>query len=206
MSAQVFPSFTAVPGANIKITRDVQWDTIVQEAISGKETRVARRQNPRRSFALTYNFLRSSTTWTELQTIEGFFNGRQGMYDSFLWNDPEDRSSSAYTIGFGDSTTTSFQMYRNWGGFIEPVTAPNAVSRLTVGSTIITSTQYSFTTWGSTLPGVVTLSTFAPPTGQALALDYTYYWPVRFTDDNMSFDRIVNLIWDGKKVAFTSIL
>lgn len=209
MSTQVFPSLSAIPGLNIKITRNVTWDTIVQEAVSGKETRVARRQYPRRQFTLTYNFLRSSTTWLELQTLEGFFNGRQGMFDSFLWSDPEDNGSSNYTFAQGDSTTINFQLQRNWGSFVEPVYAPNQITRLLVAGSSVSSTQFTFTQWGTTSalgPGVVSFSTIIPGNGQAIAADFTYYWPVRFTMDNMDFDRIVTLIWEGKKVEFLSII
>jgi hypothetical protein len=69
--------------------------------------------------------------------------------------------------------------------------------------------MYTFTTWTSTSalgPGVLTFSSGAPTAGQPIAADFTYYWPVRFTDDNMSFDKVVNLIWENKKLGFKSIL
>ena len=83
MSTAVFPTSTQIPGVDIKITKRVEWDTIVQEAVSGLETRVARRVYPRREWDLQFNFLRSSSANLEFQNLESFFDQRQGMFDSF---------------------------------------------------------------------------------------------------------------------------
>lgn len=213
MSTQVFPSTAQCPGLDITITRTVEWNTTVQEAVSGKETRVAKRQFPRREFGLKFNFLRSSTLAVgkpsnlELQTFEGFFNNRLGMEDSFLWTDPEDNSILGQTIGTGDSTGVSFQLYRALGGFVEPIYAPNVLTNVYVGSSVVGSSAYSFTGWGSTVPGVLTFSTTSiPPSGQNVAVDMTFYLPVRFTDDKMTFERFVTFIYDDKKVGFKTII
>lgn len=206
MSNAVFPSTSVLPGFWIEITRTAAWDTIVQQAVSGKETRVNRRQYPRRTWDIKFNFLRSSTTYLELQALEGFFDQRQGMFDSFLWTDPEDFSSSGAALGNGDSTNKNFQLLRSYGGWLDQITAPNTVTRFQVDSTILTSTMYAVGAWGSTAPGIVQVSTFAPPAGQAITADFTFYWPVRFTIDDMSFDRMVSMIWEAKKVSFISIL
>jgi uncharacterized protein (TIGR02217 family) len=211
VSTQIFPSTSQCPGIDISISRTVEWDTIVQEAVSGKEVRIARRQYPRREFQLKFNFLRSSTlagfnpTVNELATFEGFFNSRQGMFDSFLWKDPDDNSVTNQFIGTGDGVTASFITFRTYGGFAEPVYAPTAFSNVTVGSTSLTSTQYSVASWGSTSPGLFTFST-APPAGQNVTASFTYNWPVHFLDDKMTFDRFVNLIYEGKKVSFKTII
>lgn len=203
MSTSVFPS--TLKGFDIHITRTAEWATIVQQAMSGKEVRVAKRIYPKRTWALQFNFLRSSTTYLEFQTLEAFFNNRQGMYDSFLFDDQDDDLVTSQSIGIGDSTTAAFQLVRSFGGYAENIYAPNTITSITVGSTIITSTQYSLSVWGSTVPGVVTFTSI-PPSGQSIVVNMSYYWPVRFTEDNMSFDKIVSLIWEAKKVTFTSIL
>lgn len=213
MSTQIFPSTAQCPGIDITISRKVEWDTLVQVAVSGKETRVTTRIYPRREFGLKFNFLRSSTlagfqpAVNELATFEGFFNSRQGMFDSFLWTDPDDNGSSLQGIGSGDSTATQFQLARSFGGYVEPVYAPNAVTNVYVGSSIVSTANYSVSQWGTTSPGVVTFSTTAiPPNGQSVQVDMTYYVPVRFTDDNMTFERFVNLIYENKSVSFISII
>lgn len=139
MSTQIFPSTAQCPGIDISINRQVDWgDVIVQESVSGQEVRVARRIFPRRTFELKFNFLRSSTlavgqpSVLELQAFEGFFNNRQGMFDSFLWSDPDDSvTSSSQLIGVGDGMTQNFQLQRGLGGFFEPVLAPILTSSTT---------------------------------------------------------------------------
>lgn len=212
MSTQVFPSTVQCPGIDISISRKVEWDSIVQEAVSGKETRLARRIYPRREFELKFNFLRSSTTAgfapavNELATFEGFFNNRFGMFDSFLWQDPDDNTVVGQGLGNGYGGS-AFQLLRAFGGFVEPVYAPNVINNVYVGSTApVSSTTYTVSVWGSSAPGIVTFSTYAPSTSQAVSVDFTYYIPVRFNDDNMTFDRFVNLIYENKKVGFKSII
>lgn len=130
MSNSLFPTSTQLPGTDIKIVRTPIWDTIVQQAVSGKETRIARRIYPRRTYELQFNFLRSSTlapfnpVSNELATLEGFFNNRQGMYDSFLFTDPENYTTVNQSLGTGNGTNTQFQLVTTFGGFVEPVYAP----------------------------------------------------------------------------------
>ncbi len=212
MSTQIFPSTSQCPGLDISISRVVQWDTILQEAVSGKETRVGRRIYPRREYGLVFNFLRSSTlagfspAVNELAAFEGFFNSRQGMFDSFLWTDPDDNSISSQGLGTGDSTAISFQLVRAFGGYAEPVYAPSTFASVSIDSTVMSSTTYTFTQWGSTTPGILTFSTAIPPAGQPITASFTYYQPVRFTDDNMTFNRFVNLIYENKKIGFKTII
>jgi uncharacterized protein (TIGR02217 family) len=214
MGTSVFPSSTALPGIDIKITRTTQWSTIVQEAVSGKETRVARRQFPRRVYALQFNFLRTASAYLEFQALEAFFNNRQGMYDSFLWSDPDDYTVTGQSLGQGDGVTTQFALIRVEGNgsgnlFAEPTYAPNHVATVYLGGVALTSTQWSVSLWGTTVsqgPGVITFSSAAPSAGQNITADFTYYWPVRFTNDDMNFEKLVNLIWEAKKVTFTSII
>jgi len=214
MSTQVFPTSTQIPGVDITISRKVEWDTVVQTAISGKETRIARRQFPIRTFGLKFNFLRSSTSAVgqpavlELQTLEGFFNSRQGMYDSFQWTDPDDHSVTGQGIGTGDSTLASFALVRSFGSFVEPVYAPNVVSNVYLNGVSQASSLYTVYYWGSTQPigpGYVNFVT-PPSNGVAVTADFTYYWPVRFTMDDMTFERFVNLIYENKKVEFKTII
>jgi uncharacterized protein (TIGR02217 family) len=202
MSTAVFPTLV---GLSFDVIRTPQWSTIIQEAASGKETRVAKRSFPRRTWELTYDLLRSDSVNLELQTLEGFFNLRQGAFDSFLFNDPDDNTVTGQAFGTGNGVATAFQLARTWGGFSEEVTAPHTVSTVYVGGVAQSGGAWSVTNWTapSTSGGVVTF--VAAPTG-ALTADMTYYWPVRFVDDTMTFSKFMNAMWAGKKVSFVSIV
>ncbi len=138
MSTQIFPS---LPGLGWSVKRTPQWKTRVQESISGKETRIADWSFPRWQWELTFEFLRQAganqqaqsfagQTYSEFQLLAGFFNARQGMFDSFLYQDADDNAVTGQQFGTGDGTTTVFQLARAFGGFVEPILAPNSIANL----------------------------------------------------------------------------
>lgn len=204
MSVQIFPS--TLPGIDIIEHRAPAWGTLIQESVSGKETRVARRLNPRRTWEIQFNFARTSTGFPEMQQLEAFFNARSGSFDSFLFTASDDSSVTGQTIGAGDSTARSFQLVRSFGGYSEPIYAPNTVSAVYVAAVVQSSTTYTVGAWESTSPGVVTFSTFAPAAAAAITADFSYYFPVRFTNDTLQIDRLVSKIWEIKKVSFMQII
>jgi hypothetical protein len=82
---------------------------------------------PRWEWEVTYDVLRSDSN-AEFQTLVGFFNARQGSFDSFLYSDTYDNSVTTQNIGGGTGTATAFQLVRTFGGFSEPILAPNNVT------------------------------------------------------------------------------
>jgi hypothetical protein len=145
MSSQVFPTLAGI-GWSVK--RLSSWKTRVQEAISGKETRLADWSSPRWSYELVFDFLRQANanqqsasfagqTYNEFAQLAGFFNARQGMFDSFLFTDPDDNTVASQPLGAGDGATLAFQLVRAFGGFAEPVLAPNAVTAVKLAGVAI---------------------------------------------------------------------
>jgi len=200
MSISVLPSLI---GLGFDVVRTPQWDTVVQQALNGKETRLARQTYPRWKWELTYNLLRSNPFYGELQQLAGFFNERQGKYDTFLYQDADDNSITGQSIGTGDGTTTSFQLIRTFGGFIEPMLAPNVVSAVYINSVVQTS-GVSINYWGSTSPGMITFTT-APASGTAITANFSYYFPVRMDTDNVSFNMFLSQYYKAKKFSFISV-
>jgi len=199
-------AFPSLPGITWPVIRSPIWQTRGQQSVSGKKINIADWSFPMWRWELTYNFLRGYTTAlfdAEIATMEGFFNTIQGSFDSFLYRDANDNTAVGSTIGTGDSTNKAFQLKRPLGGYVEPITAPTSISNVYVGSTIISSTQWSLSYWASTAPGIVTFSTFAPTTGQAVTADFQYSWPVSFDDDTISFEEFVKKIWNLKKISMT---
>src|SRR5581483_4754796 len=128
MSNSVFPGLA---GLGWTVKRSPLWKTRVQESISGKEVRIADWSFPRWQWQLSYDFLRGDPVNVEFQALAGFFNQRLGMFDSFLYQDADDNNISAQLLGTGDGATTSFQLVRTLGGFVEPILAPNTNSGVT---------------------------------------------------------------------------
>jgi uncharacterized protein (TIGR02217 family) len=197
MSTAVFP---ALAGLGWSVKRVPMWKTRVQEAISGKETRIADWSYPRWRWELAYDFLRGDAGHAEFQALAGFFNQRQGMFDSFLYQDADDFSAVGQQLGSGDGATQSFQLVRSLGGFIEPIIAPNVVSAVYLAG--VAQSPSSYTVDAAT--GIVTF-TIAPGAAVAITADFTFYFRCRFADDSMDLEKFMSQLWRAKKLAFISV-
>lgn len=200
MSTAILPSLA---GLGIDVTRSPIWDTVVQQSLSGKETRYARQSYPRWKWELAYNVLRSTASYTELQQLAGFFNLRQGQYDTFLYRDVDDNTVTGQEIIIADGVKTTFQLIRTFGGFIEPVLAPKIVSAVYLNGALLMS-GYAVGNWGSTTPGQITF-TSAPASGTVITADFSYYWPVRMAADSISFSMFLSGYYKAKKFSFISV-
>src|SRR5712664_3102234 len=152
MGQAIFP---VLAGLMWDVVKSPRWNTKVQSSVSGKETRIQFQSAPIYKWQLKYELLRASAL-QELQTLIGFFNARQGRFDSFLFSDPSDNAVTAHGFGVGDGATTAFQLQRrqlgNYGNMLGtfPVsttprwnyllqsqaqgTTPNGLSNATIAS------------------------------------------------------------------------
>jgi uncharacterized protein (TIGR02217 family) len=195
MSNAVFP---ALKGASYPVEKTAVWKTKTQSHVSGKETRLNLWSYPLWQWSLPYEFLRSDAVNAELQSLIGFFNARQGAYDSWLFNDPDDNTVTAQTFATGDGTTRAFQLNRTFGGWNEPVPAINAITQVTVNGT--PTVLYSV----NTFTGVLTFTT-APAASAVLAWTGSYYWRVRFMDDQTTASKFMSALWEHRGITFQSI-
>lgn len=200
MSTQILPSLV---GLGFDVVRTPLWDTTVQASISGKETRIARQVYPRWRWELSYNVLRSSASYNELQQLAGFFNARQGMYDTFLYQDADDYAVTGQQQGIGNGTATTFPLIRSFGGFIELALAPKTVSAVYING-VLQSSGWSVTGWGSASPGVLTFVS-PPANGAAITADFSYYFPCRMAADSVSFTLFLSQHYRAKKFSFISV-
>lgn len=113
MSNAVFPT---LPGLSFDVKKAPQWSTKIQQSTSRKELRLSYDSWPVYKWTLAYDVLRASSSFNELQTLVGFFNARQGAYDSFLFSDPNDNTVVSHGFGIGDGSTTAFQLQRTAAG------------------------------------------------------------------------------------------
>ena len=197
MSTAIFP---ALVGLGWSVKRSPMWKTRVQEAISGKETRIADWSFPRWRWELAYDFLRGDVSHAEFQALAGFFNQRQGMFDNFLYQDADDFSATGQLIGVGDGTTRAFQLVRALGGFIEPIIAPNIVSNVYLGGIVQSPSAYTV----DSTTGIVTFAS-APAAAAVASADFTFYFRCRFIDDSMDFEKFMSQLWRAKKLALISL-
>lgn len=194
MSNAIFPT---LPGLQLSVTKTPEWSTEIQRAVSGKELRAPLFSYPIWHFSLSYEFLRAGAQ-AELQTLLGFFNARQGAFDTFLFTDPSDCSVTDQSFGTGNGTTTQFQLVRTMGSFIEPIRAPNGTPTIKVAGVATGSFSLDAAT------GIVTF--FTPPTnGAALTWSGNYYFRVRFAKDTADFENFLYQLWQLKKLELVSV-
>lgn len=211
-----YNTFPSLPGLGWSVSKEPQFKTRIQKGVSGRESRLTFQPAPTWMFTLTFEFLRDQwdvrqanqfgpagwgTTLNELRTLMGFFLQQQGSLTPFLFDDPSDDSVVNQGIGSGDGTTTAFQLLRTMNGFNEPIIAPNVVSAIYVNSALQSPSTYSV----NYATGVVTFNT--PPADEAsLSATFTYYFLVRFSDDNLSFENFLYQLWSVKELKLQSVL
>jgi uncharacterized protein (TIGR02217 family) len=189
MSNAILPS---LPGLSWGITKKPLWSTKVSDAISGRQYTLSRRLYPLWTFRMSYEVLRATTAFTELQQLVGFMNSRKGRYDDWLYLDPRDNLATAQAFAIGDNVTKAFELVRNFGGFVEPVGGVNS-DTLQVYKAGVLQTLTTHYTLSADLR-VVTFVT-APTAGQALTWTGQYYFRCRFTTDEFSFEEFMQNKW-----------
>ena len=134
MSNAVLP---LLKGLTFPVRKTPRWSTKIQTGVSGKETRIGLWSYPIYDYEQQYSMLRSDNVNLELQTLLDFYSARQGSFDTWLFNDPDDNTATLMPFGTGDGVTTAFQLTRTLvsGGFSEPVTALNGSATVVVNGT-----------------------------------------------------------------------
>ena len=198
MSNAIYPT---LPGLKFGVTRTATFNTTKKTSVGGREFRAANMIYPIYRYKLAYEFLRDLRAGVdELRTLVGFFNSRQGSFDSFLFNDPDDNSVTAQSFGTGNGTTTQFQLVRTFGGFTDPVYDLNGAPQIYKAGTLQTAgTHYSIG-----LTGLVTFVS-APTAGQAITWTGSYYWRVRFEQDAAEVEKFMSQLWSARSVEFRTV-
>lgn len=197
MSNAVFPT---LPGLAWSVVRMPGWSTRVQTAVSGKETRSADWSTPSWQWELRYELLRDDAT-DELRTLMGFFLQRQGAYDSFLFHDPDDNAVAGQIVNLAASgTSASFQLIRSLGGFAEPITAID-----TMVAVYIDGAAQPTSAWRvDPSTGLLTFNS-PPPAGSAVSADFSFYFRVRFKEDQAEFEKFARNLWSLKTIHLVSL-
>lgn len=192
MSNAVFPTF---PGLQWPIARTPIWSTTAKTSVSGRRFASANMSFPRYKFTLSYSFFRQGQGQTELAQMVGFFNARQGDFDSFLFDDADDNSVTAQVIGVGDGANKVFQLVRTFGGFVEPVYTVNSAPLIYLNGVLKTlTTDYTISS-----TGVVTFVA-APGAGVSVTWTGTYYRRVNFVQSSLEFSKFMSNLHELKKV------
>ncbi len=200
MSNAVFP---ALRGFAYPVIKKPTFSTIEQESVSGIKKHIANWVYPRWQIEIPVEFLLDDVAHDELKTLVGFFLARQGRFDSFLFDDPDDDYIGGQELGLGDGATTTFQMLRAYGGFIEPVLNIKSppVPVVYLNGAIQDPSTYAIATTDS---GLLTFTT-APAAGAVITADFGYYWRCIFQEDLSEFDKFMNQLWQHKGLKIETV-
>jgi uncharacterized protein (TIGR02217 family) len=190
--------FPALQGLTWSVFKTPQWNTKIQTATSGRELRSAWFSTPKYGFKLSYEILRAATAYSELQTLMGFFNARQGSFDNFLYDDPTDDAVTAQPMGIGNGTQTVFPLVRTLGAHTEPVMNVNAITGIYINGTAATACTVDG-------QGNVTFAT-APAAGAAITWSGSYFYRCRFVRDSNEFENFMYQLWRLKEIEFIGSL
>ena len=192
MSNAVLPSYV---GFKLEAQKSPIWSTKISTAVSAFERRVSQRVYPIYKIALSVEVLRDAAGIDEAKTLLGFFNLRAGAFDSFLYTDPDDNAVTDQQFGVRDGATTQFQLVRTYGGFAEPAQNVNVLTNIkSNGVALANPADYT-----SDTKGLVTLAD-AGTIGHALTWTGSYYWRVRFDEDELAFGKMFKDLWELKKL------
>ncbi len=192
MSNAVLPTLA---GLAWDVTTSPQFNTRAHRAMSGSEVRSASMVYPLWKFGLKYELLRNDNINNELKTLAGFFNARQGQFDSFLYSNPTDNSVTAQQIGVGDGVQTQFQILRDFGGYVEPVQNLNGAPSIFLNGAL-QSTGYTISA-----TGLLTF-TFAPAAGGAITWTGSFYYRCRFLSDALDLNQFMKNLFNLSKLEF----
>jgi uncharacterized protein (TIGR02217 family) len=210
MSNQVFPQ---LPGLRWNQTKTPIFSTLIQKAVSGRETRTQFYIYPLWHYGLSFELLRDNNAANELKQIMGLYLQHWGGFDSFLYLDQSDYRISNQFIGYGNANGTAFQMARTYGGFTEPIfqivtpsgnnNANNAIN-IYLNGNLQSANNYilSYNT------GVLAFLS-APPSGANITVDVSYYWRVRFfeysEDSDEAFSQFMQNLWELRQLDLITV-
>jgi hypothetical protein len=207
----IYPSFLGL-AFNVKWTPTYFNQTVT--TLTGASITVQLAASPLHTFELTYDFLRDAGplgsgtfTGSEIKGLMGFFEKMQGSAGRFLFLNPDDNNVLSQPIAtFVTGGGAVFPLVRTFGDNINNATEPvgmikNITGFYTVyfaGVPQVFGTNYVFNV---NIPGDVTLNLITlPGSGTAITADFTYYYYCRFLDDNMTFEKFLNAIWQNQSV------
>lgn len=214
MSNNIFPD---LPGLSFSVTRKPTFTSKILTTANGKELRARETISPMYNFSLSYEFLRDNVQFKELQKLASFFMNLYGEWDTFLFQDPDDCIANGMFFGIGDGTTTTFQLMRSFGDFVEPVLNASVENTLA----LMWSPDNLDPMWPrDPNPNMWTLGTgpytvspnaritfdTAPAAGQRLYWSGVYYFRCRFDKDALAFEKFMNTLWANKKCGFIGAL
>jgi hypothetical protein len=212
--------FPHLYGLAFDVKKTVDTGTVIQPTWSlRRETRINRDPDPISNFSLHYVILDDGLARNSLNQLEAFFRARKGAYDSFLLS-LDDVTKSTHGTVTGQSLTPDGSGYAPflrtiYSTDVETVFElagvngnPGTPPVVKMSGTPLTTSPSQYTIHGPgvagtgvTYPGMVAEIT-ASITGPITA-DFTWYYRVRFEQDEAEFEMFHYLLWEAQEIKLT---
>lgn len=192
------------PQTNIgyPVVRRPYFSTIVSTASSGLEIRIGNYIYPLSEWDLKFEWLQADAITQIWQTLWGFYVSQYGKFSPFLYLDKTDNTTSLNplvptpSVIIADGVSPGYQIGRCFpaGGTtgFEPIFDVNVITSITPAGWTISNT--GFLTWGGPLSA-----------GTEIKMDFSYYWRVRFKEDNLEFENFGQYFWENKSLTLRQV-
>lgn len=205
MTSFVFPT---LQGLTFDVGRTPLWHTEAQRALSGKRSTLAYMAFPLIEFELTFSILRDDLAPSDVKALVGLFDACHGMYDTFLFTDPDFNTVTTMQFGTGDGATAAYQItatYQNAGGPGYPQIIQNFNGAPAISVNGVLQTVGTAYTLGAT--GLVTfLSGHIPAAASVITWTGSFYYRCAFDEDKITgLSKFMKQWWTLKKLPFTSV-
>jgi hypothetical protein len=218
MSNQIFPSL--VKGLSIQVNKTAEFSNLSQSSPNGAVLKIAQSRNPIWHWDLTFDYVYGNWQgpnnipaygYSDIDVLTGFFLGRQGSNDEFLFLDPND-----YQVGPGlangfPNPLASLQIVtdgkgnyyspiqRNVGGqFWEDLTDVRGFGVFAGGIFKTQGTDYTIQGPGLAIPGYSFRGLYvkwnAQPT-EPITAEFSFYHRVKFDGDTLDFEQWAGQLW-----------
>lgn len=206
--AYIPEQFPISDGIEAGITITPTYKTSVFESLSGRESRIAFRQNPKYTIKLSFEFLIQNRDEKALTDLLSHFNRAKGMANSFTFKNPLDNYAEKQYIGISSGLGDTFQLTRSFG---------NGVGSNEVVENTNNLDEHLFYKWDAAtasyvqIPigpanyyvssdGKVTFFTANPEFGAQIYWSGTFYYWVRFAEDSYDFTKLMRDLYECRDI------
>jgi hypothetical protein len=228
MSLQLLPLPTNIAagpkarGLGWSVIRTPQFSTIINESASGRRIRLPLWKNPLWTFQFTYGYMwddpaniGSGNTYTDFQTLVGFFLQMQGQGQDFAYQ-PADSVVTGQVLGSLDANNNT-ELVHTIGGFSESVVELNGGTPAIYANGVLQTagTNYNMLGPATTAPydgWVVNWLVIPTP---PLTANYTYFYRCQFDEgvtggnssggDYLDFENFMFNLFQLKKMTIRQV-
>ena len=198
------PLFPQLKGLTFGTRMTPSFNTGVSRSTNGKETRTQYQAYPTWEFELSYEWLPNrSQGKRDLESIVSFFLERSGSFEAFLYDGPETPLEEMTLLGEGDGVSTSFDLVKTTGSYVEPAggLADLSAIQLYVDDVIVAYSAFNLSEDNRSI-----VFDTAPLSGKSIRGVYKPLYLVRFNEDTADFEQFMSQLWNLQQITLKSIL